>query len=75
MTKGEKMVRIDFNVSGSGHVTEIKRKVAELINYIEDMQIDAEDSAEVGRAKSLAQTHLQQASWAAVFAATSKTKQ
>lgn len=75
MTEGEKMVRIDFNVSNSGDVANIKTKIAELINYINQMEIPAEDAGEVARAKALAKTKLQEASWAAVFAATSKIKQ
>ena len=72
MTEGEKMIRIDFNVSGSGNVNAIKKGIADLINYIDGMDVPDGDPQEVGRAKSIAKTKLQEASWAAVFAATSK---
>jgi len=39
------------------------------------MEIDAADPAEFARAKSIAKTHLQEASWSAVFAATTKRKE
>lgn len=72
MTVGEKMVRINFNVSSSGHVNSIKQSIAALINYIDGMDVPDGDPEEVGRAKAIAKSKLQEASWAAVFAATSK---
>jgi hypothetical protein len=36
MTKGETLVRKSFNPNGNAQVEEIKTKVAELIDYVED---------------------------------------
>lgn len=68
LTIGEERVRIDFNVSGSGVVDEIKRKTAELITLCESLKpLD-------GRLASLAQTTYEEAAMWAVKAATTPAK-
>lgn len=36
MTKGEQLVRVDFNVLGSGDVANVKNTTANLINLLEE---------------------------------------
>ena len=67
MTKGERLVRVDFNVSGISDVDEIKTLVARLIDRIEILDGAPEDA---GRHKALAITSVEQASMWAVKAAT-----
>lgn len=76
MTKGEYRVGINFNPSADDKVAQIKRAAADLIDLIdaiplplrpEDMPAHAN---EVGRLKSLAQTHVEDAAMWAVKAAT-----
>lgn len=61
---GEKRVRTDFNVSGSGLVDEIKKKSAEMINICEGLK------EKDPRLASLAQTAYEEAAMWAVKAAT-----
>jgi len=84
MTKGEYRVGINFNPSNEDMVGQIKRNAADLIDLIESIPAEREDSisglgiariadpraAEVGRLKALAQTSLEQAAMWAVKAAT-----
>ncbi len=67
-TVGEQRVRIDFNVSGSDKVAEIKRKAAELINLVE--AIDSTGSEELERIKYLASYQFEDGAMWAVKAAT-----
>lgn len=60
-TYGEKIVRINFNVTGSDIVAAIKQKTAELINLV--LQTDP-------RLSALAVTHYETAAMWAVKAAT-----
>lgn len=66
-TEGEQRVRVDFNPSSSGDVYEIKSKVAELINLMNDLK---QKGANV-REAATAQTKLEEAAMWAVKAATS----
>lgn len=63
-TLGESRVRIDFNVSNSSIVDDIKTKSAELINLCESLK------EKDGRLASLAQTSYEEAAMWAVKAAT-----
>ena len=64
LSLGEQRVRIDFNVSQSGVVQEIKESTARMINYCEELkQKDV-------RLASLAQTCFEEAAMWAVKAAT-----
>lgn len=60
---GEKRVRTDFNVSGSGNVNFIKQKTAELINVLEDFKNDPrnEVDGETSRLIATAQTRFEEA--------------
>ena len=63
-TIGEQRVRVDFNVSQSDTVTQLKQKTAELINLCEELKLkDA-------RLASIAQTTYEEAAMWAVKAAT-----
>ncbi len=64
MTKGEQIVRIQFNPSANDVVSEIKQKTAELINLCEGIK-DKD-----GRLASLAVTAYEQAAMWAVKCAT-----
>jgi hypothetical protein len=66
MTKGEDRVRIDFNVSGSGLVDDIKRKAAELIDLCDKNSKNPEEQ----RLWALAMTHFEDGAMWAVKAAT-----
>jgi hypothetical protein len=61
---GEKRVRTDFNVSGSGDVDSIKKKTAELINDVEALK------SKDPRLAALAQTAYEEAAMWAVKLAT-----
>lgn len=67
-TLGERRVRLDFNPSQEGVVYDIKRHTAAIIDLVD--KIPATDG-EVGRLKSLAMTHYEDAAMWAVKAATS----
>jgi hypothetical protein len=60
---GEKIVRTDFNVTGSDMVNQIKTKTAELINLISSLNVDP-------RLTSLAITSYEEAAMWAVKSAT-----
>jgi hypothetical protein len=64
ITIGESRVRINFNVSASDVVSQIKQKSAELIDLCETLK------AKDGRLASLAQTSYEEAAMWAVKAAT-----
>ena len=57
-TLGEKRVRTDFNVQGSGNVAFIKEKTAELINVLEEYkndprnEVDGEDARLIATAQT-----------------------
>ena len=73
MTKGEYRVGINFNPSQDDTVARIKRAAADLIDMIETIPgYEMQDlrGNEVGRLKSLAQTHIEDAAMWAVKAAT-----
>ena len=84
MTRGEYRVGITFNPSADDKVAQIKRAAADLIDLIEaipfpDTHDDMSDedwaktvdhSGEIGRLKSLAMTHAEDAAMWAVKAAT-----
>lgn len=67
-TFGEKIVRVDFNVTGNSKVDSIKKKTAELINEICEMR---DGDKKDGRLASLAITHFETAAMFAVKCATS----
>lgn len=67
-TLGEKRVRTSFNPSDDSIVQNIKERIAEVINYVND-NVTAKDG-EQGRLKSLALTELEAAAMWAVKAAT-----
>lgn len=73
MTKGEFRVGISFNPSNDDMVGQIKRKAADLIDLIEQIE-DGESrgnaSGEVRRLKALAQTQIEDAAMWGVKAAT-----
>lgn len=87
MTKGEYRVGINFNPSNDDMVGRIKRAAADLIDLIESVPLPREEaplgaykvqqshSAEVGRLKALAQTHVEDAAMWAVKAATKPAAQ
>ncbi len=67
MTKGERLVRVDFNVSGSSEVDQIKTEAARLIDRIEALPSSDGDTA---RHKALAITAIEEGSMWGVKAAT-----
>lgn len=71
-TKGEAMVRMDFNPSGEGVVYDVKRHSAAIIDLVEKIRLNNAHNQEVQRLCSLAQTAYEEASMWAVKAATSK---
>jgi hypothetical protein len=87
MTKGEYRVGITFNPSNDDMVGKIKSAAADLIDLIETIPLPKEEgplgeykrqqshSAEVGRLKALAQTHVEDAAMWAVKAATKPAAQ
>lgn len=62
-THGERLVRVDFNVTGSNLVHQLKTKTAELINIVNELQDDR-------RLVALAITAYEEAAMWAVKAAT-----
>lgn len=69
LTLGEKRVKVDFNVTGSLLVDEIKKSTADLINKCEDLRIGIPTpSSERQRLLSLAQTKYEEAAMYAVKA-------
>jgi hypothetical protein len=73
MTLGEYRVGITFNPGGNEHVNEIKRRVADLIDFLEDQRHETahlQTDAERFRLLSLAQTHLEDAAMWGVKAVT-----
>lgn len=76
MTKGEYRVGTGFNPSGDDLVGQIKRKAAELIDPIDQVEVPsavaniARLDAEVARCKSVAQTAIEDGAMWAVKAAT-----
>lgn len=69
-TKGEKMVRVEFNPSGEGVVYDIKRHAAEQIDFVESLRERFLGNNEAQRLISLAQTAYEEAAMWAVKAAT-----
>ena len=67
MTKGERLVRVDFNVSGSSEVDQIKTEAARLIDRIEALPAPDGDT---GRHKALAITAIEEGAMWGVKAAT-----
>ena len=57
MTRGERLVGVDFNPSGSAEIAAVKRIGASLIDQVD--RIEAGDDGDVGRSKSLAVTHVE----------------
>ena len=53
MTKGEKIVRTDFNVSGDNEITKIKNLFAKLIDDVELIRVND------GRLVAMVQTKLE----------------
>ena len=72
-TKGEYRVGVDFNPSNSGEVDNVKRMVADLVDYIEGIPVN--DIPERGRLKALAQTAIEEGGMWAVKAATKKPQE
>jgi len=70
-TKGEQMVRVDFNPSQEGAVFDIKRHTAAIIDLVEKIK-QLNPSKENLRLCSLAQTAYEEAAMWAVKAATCK---
>jgi len=70
MTKGEYRVGLDFNPSNQSDVDNIKRMVADLVDYIEG--IPNNEIPERGRCKAEAQTAIELGGMWAVKAATKK---
>ena len=74
MTRGEYRVGIDFNPSGDDLLGQIKRAAADLIDQIDPPFVSngnlARTDSEVARAKSLAQTAIEEGAMWAVKAAT-----
>lgn len=74
LSLGERRVRIDFNVGGNSEVYTIKRKVAELINLLEEQRtVDEKNPQYAGekqRLISIAQTEIERACSDAVKAVT-----
>jgi hypothetical protein len=70
MTKGEYRVGLDFNPSGDIAVAAIKRAAADLIDFIEELQVNPDSDGP--RCKALAQTYVETAAMYAVKAATNR---
>jgi hypothetical protein len=68
MTLGEYKVGITFNPGGNEHVNEIKRRAADLIDYLNDW--NSGDNPEAKRLIALAMTHLEDAAMWGVKAVT-----
>jgi hypothetical protein len=75
LSLGEKRVRIDFNVSGDPNVDQIKRKCADIINYLEEQRViegkNPQYAGEKQRLISKAQTEIEDFCSTAVKALTS----
>lgn len=72
-TRGQKIVRQDFNPGQSIEVSDIKDLAAKMIDYLDRLNPDGvEDPAEFGRLKALAITNLEVAAMWAVKAVTCK---
>ena len=69
-TIGEYRVGLSFNPSGSGAVENIKRKAADLIDAIDQVDVPG-DTPEAGRLKALAMTAVEEGAMWGVKAATS----
>lgn len=71
-TKGERIVRTDFNASRDSTVDSLKCDAAALIDEVDQLPVvkSPEGSAEQARLKALAITHLEIAAMFAVKAAT-----
>ena len=88
MTTGEYRVGIGFNPSGDDLVGKIKRAAADLIDLIETIKlpemtdemtddewaVGMDNTSEIVRLKSLAQTHVEDAAMWAVKAATKQAQ-
>lgn len=75
MTLGERRVRISFNPGGNELVNTIKRASADLIDLVGQIpkpENDEATTAEIGRLKALAMTHVEDAAMWAVKAATTE---
>lgn len=74
LTTGEFKVRTNFNASGDSYVDAIKKKAAELIDFIDQSALrpdaDERQTREFGRLKALAMTDIESAAMWAVKAAT-----
>jgi hypothetical protein len=70
MTLGEYRVGITFNPGGNENVNEIKRRAADLIDYIGDWKNAQNDNPEIVRLVALAMTHIEDAAMWAVKAVT-----
>lgn len=66
-TLGEKRVKVDFNTDNNETVDKIKKKIAEVINLVEELRVETA-TGEKHRLISLSQTELESASMWAVKA-------
>ena len=71
MTRGEWLVGVDFNPSGSIGVVDVKAKTAELIDLIDSLP---SDFPEQSRLKALACEHIETAAMYAVKAVTKRMR-
>ena len=67
MTNGERLVRVDFNVSGNSEVDQIKTEAARLIDRIEALPAPDGDT---GRHQALAMTAIEEGAMWGVKTAT-----
>lgn len=76
LTLGEYRVGISFNPGGNVHVDEIKRRTADLIDYVNNLPKpeDPATLAECSRLVALASTHIEDAAMWAVKAVTKPTR-
>lgn len=72
MTLGEYRVGITFNPSANSHVNEIKRRAADLIDYLNDW--NSGDNSEASRLAALAMTHIEDAAMWGVKAVTKESR-
>ena len=73
MTKGEYRVGVSFNPSGNDAVDKIKRRAADLIDWIDHLIHESGDP-ERARLKALAMTEVESAAMWAVKAATKEPR-
>jgi len=75
-SKGEEIVRIDFNASFNSKVDEIKKLSADLINIVQNISCDSsfENQEEIVRLRDFAILHYETAAMFAVKLATSKKR-